>query len=145
MISLRYGIQKKKKSQTHKNRGDSGGYPGLGCGGNGGGGSVLVAKSCLTLCNSVDCSLPGSSVHKISQARMLEWVAISSSGGLPDSGIELESSGASALASRLMHVLLFFSHLVVSASLQPHGPHDARLPYPSLFPRTCSNSGSLSW
>ena len=42
---------------------------------------VLVAKSCLTLCNLVDCSPPGSSVHGISQARILEWVAISSSRG----------------------------------------------------------------
>ena len=38
----------------------------------------LVAK-CLTLCNPMDCSLPGSSVHGILQARILEWVAISSS------------------------------------------------------------------
>ena len=35
-----------------------------------------VAKSCLTLCNPVDCNLPGSSVHGIAQARILEWVAI---------------------------------------------------------------------
>ena len=38
----------------------------------------LVAKSCLTLCN---CSLPGSSVYEILQARILEWVAISFSRG----------------------------------------------------------------
>ena len=38
---------------------------------------VLVAQSCLTLWDSVDCSLPGPSVHEISQARVLEWVAIS--------------------------------------------------------------------
>ena len=38
---------------------------------------VLVTKSCLTLCNPMDCSLPGSSVRGISQARILEWVAIS--------------------------------------------------------------------
>ena len=37
----------------------------------------LVAKSCLTLCNPMDCSPPGSSVHGISQVRILEWVAIS--------------------------------------------------------------------
>ena len=36
-----------------------------------------VAQSCLTLCNSMDCSLPCSSVHGILQARVLEWVAIS--------------------------------------------------------------------
>ena len=39
----------------------------------------IVAKSCPTLCNPMDCSLPGSSVHGISQARILEWVNISSS------------------------------------------------------------------
>ena len=36
-----------------------------------------VAQSCATLCNPVDCSLPGSSVHGIFQARVLVWVAIS--------------------------------------------------------------------
>ena len=36
-----------------------------------------VAQSCPTLCNPVDCSLPGSSVHGIFQAIVLEWVAIS--------------------------------------------------------------------
>ena len=40
-----------------------------------------VAQSCLTLCNPIDCSLPGSSVHRIFQARILEWVAISFSRG----------------------------------------------------------------
>ena len=36
-----------------------------------------VAQSCLTLCDPTDCSPPGSSVHGILQARVLEWVAIS--------------------------------------------------------------------
>ena len=35
-----------------------------------------VAQSCLTLSDPVDCSLPGSSIHGIFQARVLEWVAI---------------------------------------------------------------------
>ena len=35
-----------------------------------------VAQSCLALCDPMDCSLPGSSVHGIFQARVLEWVAI---------------------------------------------------------------------
>ena len=35
-----------------------------------------VIQSCLTLCDTMDCSLPGSSVHGIFQARVLEWVAI---------------------------------------------------------------------
>ena len=38
-------------------------------------------QSCLTLCNPMDYSLPGSSVHGISQARILEWVALPSSRG----------------------------------------------------------------
>ena len=42
---------------------------------------VLVAQSCPTLCDPVDCSPPVSSVHGISQARILEWVAISFSSG----------------------------------------------------------------
>ena len=39
--------------------------------------SEEVAQSCPTLCDPMDCSLPGSSVHGIFQARILEWVAIS--------------------------------------------------------------------
>ena len=41
----------------------------------------LVTQSCLTLCNCMECSPPGSSVHGISQARILEWIAISFSRG----------------------------------------------------------------
>ena len=36
-----------------------------------------VTQSCLTLCDPIDCSLPGSSVHGIFQAIVLEWIAIS--------------------------------------------------------------------
>ena len=36
-----------------------------------------VAQSCPTLCDPVDCSPPGSSIHGILQARIVEWVAIS--------------------------------------------------------------------
>ena len=36
---------------------------------------MKVVQSCPTLCKPVDCSLPGSSVHGILQARILEWVA----------------------------------------------------------------------
>ena len=44
-------------------------------------GRVLSLQSCPTLCNPVDCSPPGSSVHGILQARRLEWVAMPSSRG----------------------------------------------------------------
>ena len=49
---------------------------------------VLVAQSCLTLFDSMDCSPPGSSVHGILQASILEWVTIPSPGDLPDPEIE---------------------------------------------------------
>ena len=39
-----------------------------------------VAQSCLTLRDPMDCSLPGSSIHGIFQARVLEWGAIELSG-----------------------------------------------------------------
>ena len=40
---------------------------------------VLVVQVCLTLCDPMECSLPGSSVHGVLQARVLEWVAMPSS------------------------------------------------------------------
>ena len=52
------------------------------------GGGGLVAKSCPTLFDPMDCSLPGFSVHGILQAIILEWVAIPFSRDLPDPGIE---------------------------------------------------------
>ena len=42
---------------------------------------ILFAQSSPTLCHPMDCSLSGSSVHGIFQARVLEWIAISFSGG----------------------------------------------------------------
>ena len=46
----------------------------------------LVPKSCPTLCDPMVCSSPGSSVHGISQARILKWIAISFSRGSSQSG-----------------------------------------------------------
>ena len=53
-----------------------------------------VVKLCLTLCDSMNYSLLGSSIHGIFQARVLEWVTISFSRDLLDPGIE---SGSPAL------------------------------------------------
>ena len=39
---------------------------------------MLVTESCPALCDPMDCSLTGSSIHGISQARILKWVAVSS-------------------------------------------------------------------
>ena len=44
-------------------------------------GVIPVTQSCPILCNAMDCSLPGSSVHGVLQERVLEWVAISFSRG----------------------------------------------------------------
>ena len=49
---------------------------------------VWCYQLCPTLCDPMDCSPPGSSVHWILQARILEWIAVSSSKDLPDAGIE---------------------------------------------------------
>ena len=62
---------------------------------------LLLLFSCQVIsdsCNPTDCSPPGSSVHGISQARILEWVAISFSRDFPDPGTELLFP---ALAGRL--------------------------------------------
>ena len=52
---------------------------------------VVVTQLCLTLCDPMDCNLPGSSVHGILRARILKWVAIPFSGDLPNPRIEPRS------------------------------------------------------
>ena len=59
--------------------------------------SVCI-KSCQTLCDPMDCSLPGSSVHGIFQATILEWIVICSRGVFPNQGSNL-------LLSSLLHWL----------------------------------------
>ena len=60
---------------------------------------------CLTLCNPMDCSPPGSSVQGILQARILEWVAMPSPGDLPDPGIKHMSLTSPVLAGRFFTTL----------------------------------------
>ena len=79
-------------------------------------------QSCPTLCNPMDYSLSGSSVHGILQARILEWVAMPPPGDLPSS------------VQSLSHAQLFAT---------PWLQH-IRLPCPSSTPRACSNSYPLS-
>ena len=57
-----------------------------------------LLQLCLTLCDCMDCTSPGSSVHGILQARTLEWVACLPRGDLPDPGIEPISLISPALA-----------------------------------------------
>ena len=48
----------------------------------------LVSRLCTTCCDPMDCSPPGSSLYRIVQARILEWIAMPSPGVLPNPGIE---------------------------------------------------------
>ena len=50
-----------------------------------------VAQLCPTLCNPIDCSLPGSSIHGVFQVRVLDWVTISFSRGFPNPEIKPRS------------------------------------------------------
>ena len=66
---------------------------------------VLVAQSCTRLCDPMDCSLPGSSVHGILQARILEWVASHSfsRGIFPTQGLNLGLLHCRHILSHLSH------------------------------------------
>ena len=57
---------------------------------------VLVTQLCPTLCDPMNCSPPDSTVHRILQARILEWVAIPFPGDLPNPGIEPRSPALQA-------------------------------------------------
>ena len=65
--------------------------------------TYMQAHSCLTLCNPRDCSPPGSSVHGVLQPRILDWVAIPSSGGSSYPVIESQPPASPALAGGLYH------------------------------------------
>ena len=77
-------------------------------------------RSCLTLCDPMDCSLPGSSVHGIFQARILEWVATSFPGDLPNPGIEPGSLVSPALAGGFETQVQIFT---VTASVNSWDSH----------------------
>ena len=66
----------------------------------------MCAQWCLSLCNPLDCSLTGSSVHRIFQERILEWVAVSFSRHLPNLGIEPTSPVPPALSDRFFTTVL---------------------------------------
>ena len=64
---------------------------------------VKSLQSCPTLCDPMDCSLLGSSVHGILQARILEWVGMTPPGDLPNPGIEPASHALQAYSLLLSH------------------------------------------
>ena len=58
---------------------------------------VFISESYLTLCDPMDCGLPGSSAHGILQVRVLEWVdMLSPLGNLPDPGVQPKSPALQA-------------------------------------------------
>ena len=65
---------------------------------------TLVAQLCPTLWGPMDCNPPGSSVHGISQARMLEWIAVSFSREFPDPGLGHVSPAGQADPLPLSHL-----------------------------------------
>ena len=60
----------------------------------------VLSRSVVSLCGPMHCSQPGSSVHGILQARILEWVAVPPPGDLPNLVIKLRSLMSPALAGR---------------------------------------------
>ena len=94
---------------------------------------VLVAQTCPTLYNPMDCSLPDSSVQGIFQARILEWVQepFPPPGDLPSPGIEPASPVSPALAGRFFTLVpprkpilfltgIFWCHLPLYSFLSHH-------------------------
>ena len=59
----------------------------------------LVAQSCLTLCDPLDCSLSGSSIHRVFQPRILKWVVISFS-RTGQNGLKQKTKSAIGLVPR---------------------------------------------
>ena len=73
-----------------------------------------VTQSCLTLCNPMDFSLLGSSIHGMFQARVLEWVAISFSRS------HLQSIGNHPMAMNYLHSLRCKIHIFLPRSCNSH-------------------------
>ena len=64
---------------------------------------ALVAQSCPTLCDPMDCSPPGSSVPGILQARIMEWIAMRFTGDLLTQGLNLDLLKCRQILYRLSH------------------------------------------
>ena len=105
---------------------------------------MKAAQSCATLCNPMDCSLSGSSVHGILLARILEWVAIcfsrgSSQATSPTLQVDSLLSEPPGKTSSVQ-----FSRSVMSDSLRHHELQHARPPCPSPTPAVHPNPCPLS-
>ena len=90
----------------------------------------MRAQSRPALCDPMDCSPPGSSVHRISQAGILEWLPFPPPGDLPDPGIKPTSPVSPALASEFFTTvppaaLELSKRASLKGGLNP-GPHSLR-------------------
>ena len=83
----------------------------------------ISAQSCLTLCEPTDCSLPGSSVHGILQARVLEWGAISSARALFWPRDWTHISGSLAWAGRFLTTGAAWEAQIIHTYSQTHMAH----------------------
>ena len=95
--------------------------------------SIMPAKSlqlCLTLCDAMDCSPPGSPVYGILQERILKWVDIPFSMDLPDPGMEHESFMSPSLA-------VFFFFFTISATWEAHTMEHYAVKWNELFTVAC--------
>ena len=92
-----------------------------------------VAQSCPTLCDPMDCSLSGSSVHGIFQARVLQWIAISFSRG---SSRPRNQTQVSCIAGRCF---------TVWAAREAWGMALSQWPYRFMRPLTPSAVSYYSW
>ena len=115
--------------------------------------SVQFSCSVVSDCDLMDCRPPSSSVHGISQARILEWVSISFSTGsswardwghISCIGRWILYHWATREVPTLMISSIQFSLSVMSDSSRPHGPQHARPPCPLPTARLYSNSSPLS-
>ena len=79
-----------------------------------------LLQLCPTLCKPMDCSLPGSSAHRILQARIPEWMAMPSPlGYLPDLGMEPTSLTSPPLASRFYTTSSTWEAYIYIKSIDP--------------------------
>ena len=109
-----------------------------------------MLQECLTLCDPMNCSQPGSYIHGILQASILEWVAMPFTRGSSWPRMWTRISSSSCVAGVFFFFFFFtteplekplciyisvqFSHSVMSDSLRPHGLQHPRPPCPLLTP-----------
>ena len=94
---------------------------------------LAQSLSCARLCNHMECSTPGSSVHGISQARILEWVVLSFSRYLPNPGIEPTSADLQADSLPMSHTRNSIVSYISTSQLTSRSTEKAMAPHSSTL------------